>query len=59
MHTFTVGGLRFVQIGQLSLSFCLTRRRAPLLDWNMVQLGALLGLAWSLAAYAIAWHVAQ
>lgn len=34
MRWFRVGGLTFFQVGQFSLSWCLTRRREPFWTWN-------------------------
>lgn len=32
IRKFKVGGMTFIQIGQFSLSYCMTRKREPLID---------------------------
>lgn len=48
MTTFTVGGMRFVQVGRLGASFYV-KKGEPVLDWLFVRLGFCVGFIGSLA----------
>lgn len=37
IRKFTVGGMTFIQIGQLSISYCITRKREPLITRQMLS----------------------
>jgi hypothetical protein len=36
IRTFKVGGMRFVQVGQFSMSYCMTRKREPMWSFDRV-----------------------
>lgn len=44
IRTFKVGGMTFLQVGQFSMSYCFTKKRAPLLNADMGYAAALAAL---------------
>ena len=51
MRTFRVGGLRFIQIGQFSASFCITRKRPALFSPGRALLGGFVATLATLAVF--------
>jgi len=50
-RTFRVGGLRFIQIGQFSASFCITRKRPALFTSGRSLLGGFIATLATVAMF--------